>query len=119
MAIYKDPTIDYSRHQGRVNFETIVEGGNVEALMNYYEAFIRRGHDPSDPNDEMYAIMGVSPEYFDHIRHGMEERKLQDTDVFFNKAAKDPNQKTSAPTHGAGHGRGKTQKLGFGPEDDI
>lgn len=120
MAIYADPTADYARDKRRINFERIRESGNVEELENFMEAFIARGHDPNDPRDEMWSIMGVTPEYFDFMRHEMAASKLANTDKVFKQAAGKP---VSAPAmtqekSGNAHGKGKRHGLTFGPEDE-
>lgn len=110
-----DPTIDYDRHPGRVDFEKIRESGNLDQLMNYFEAFIRKGHDPHNPRDEMYAIMGVSPVYFDFIKHEMETRPQAQA------PAKPQIPSSPSPSMQKNHqgGKARTQRLGFGPEDDM
>ena len=115
MRINPDPTVDYARHPGRVNFERIRESGNIEMLMNYLEAFRSRGHNPEDPRDEMYAIMGITPEYFDFIKHEMETKPAP-------KATEKPAPSSQPePSMQKAHqgGKSRTQRLGFGPEDDM
>lgn len=115
MRINPDPTVDYARHPGRVNFERIRESGNIDMLMNYLEAFRSRGHNPEDPRDEMYAIMGITPEYFDFIKHEMETKPAP-------KAPEKPTPPSSQPGPSAQQhhgGKSRTQRLGFGPEEDM
>ncbi len=118
MPIYADPTVDYSRHKGRVDFEAIRESGNSDWLMEYVEAFIARGHDPTDPKDSMYAIMGITPEYLDFMKHDFEEKaKLG------NQAGKpkQPLTQSNAPVQQQAHGgkrHGKGFRNTFSPEDD-
>lgn len=122
MTIYTDPTRDYDRHPERVNFEQIVESGNLDRLMNFVEAFIRKGHNPEDPRDEMYAIMGITPDYLDFVKHDLENRPKPTTPPHANhsgfNAASHPQGPTT--THQSG-GKGRIQKkvFGFGPEDDM
>lgn len=121
MTVHPDPTIDYERHPGRVDFERIRESGNIDELMNFVEAFIRRGHNPENPNDEMYAIMGITPVYLDFMKHDFESRPkpapVQKPNPSGFNTASQPHVAGKKQQHGGGKAR--TQRLGFGPEDDM
>lgn len=117
-TIFSDPSLDYTKHPGRLKFERIRESGNIDLLMNYIEAFISKGHNLGDGRDEMYAIMGISPDFLDAMKHEFAEQKLANTDVFFNKAAKKALVKPEGSGPGASHGKSKKLKNTFDIDED-
>ncbi len=66
MTIHADPSFDPSKDPRRLRFEKMQkEGGTYEELFQLIQEFIALGHNPKDPTDGMYVILGISPEFLE------------------------------------------------------
>lgn len=115
MAIYSDSLSDYTRHPARLEFERIREKGDSSELEAMVQQFISKGHDPNDPNDAMYKILGITPDLLGFLQHEIEERSRRKANAHFAKAA--PDVPSSANSHGHRHGKNKGHRLSPEPED--
>lgn len=67
MTIHIDPSADPGKDPRRIRFEKMQHegGGTYEELMALIQEFVALGHNPKDPTDGMYVILGITPEFLE------------------------------------------------------
>ncbi len=66
MTIHADPAKDPGKDPRRARFEKMRDnGGTYAELVAIIREFVALGHNPKDPTDEMYVILGITPEFLE------------------------------------------------------
>lgn len=72
-----DAAHDVEHDKRHAKFEQIKhmpEGAQYVALSNLIEEFIAAGHNPRDPSDLMFQILGITPEFLESLLFAMKAK---------------------------------------------
>lgn len=101
MTKHIDPAKDPNKDPRRLRFEKMQQDGTAtyDEVMKLVQEFIALGHNPKDPTDEMYVILGITPEFLETMLFTLRTQPTATLDEFsIIPDAEDPLA-INAPTH--------------------
>jgi hypothetical protein len=97
MTIHADPSVDPTTDPRRAIFHQLCERKDIEGLRRLILQFIAEGHNPKDPTDSMFEILGITPEFLALTLFTLQHEAEDIQPVFTNAAEETPPLANSTP----------------------